>query len=84
MASWALTVGACVRAPSTAEVQTSWPPPAHRPRQAGLSQRPFLRGSEFYHLPTAAWAKITFEQNSWESIANGTLSLGMPKDILNT
>ncbi|MDA0793068.1 MAG: histidine phosphatase family protein [Bacteroidetes bacterium] len=44
----------------------------------------YLTGSEFYHLPTAAWAKITFEQNSWESIANGTLSLGMPKDILNT
>jgi len=42
----------------------------------------YLSGSQFDHLPTAAWAKLKFTQNNWKDISNGTLSLGMPKKIV--
>jgi phosphohistidine phosphatase len=42
----------------------------------------YLSGSQFDHLPTAAWAKLKFTQNNWKDISNGTLSLGMPKELL--
>ena len=42
-----------------------------------------LSGSAFFHLPTAAWAKLTFSQSSWSTVSKGKLELGLPKEILN-
>jgi len=42
-----------------------------------------LSGSSFFHLPTAAWAKLTFSQSSWNAVSEGKLELGLPKEILN-
>jgi phosphohistidine phosphatase len=42
----------------------------------------YLSGSSFQHLPTAAWAQLKFTQINWKDISNGTLSLGIPKELL--
>ncbi len=34
------------------------------------------------HLPTAAWVKFEFKQNKWSNISRGSLTLGLPKQIL--
>ena len=34
------------------------------------------------HLPTAAWVKIIFAADKWESLKNGNLSWGLPKQLL--
>ncbi len=41
-----------------------------------------LSDSSFEHLPTSAWAEITFSQSSWNNISKGILKLGIPKIIL--
>ncbi len=41
-----------------------------------------LSTTNLEHLPTAAWARIQFEQSEWKSIQSGTTSLGLPKEIL--
>ena len=42
----------------------------------------YLSNTELDYLPTAAWAKLEFQQNKWTNIANGALTLGIPKIIL--
>tara|TARA_A100001011_G_scaffold398072_1_gene501236 strand:- start:5064 stop:5549 length:486 start_codon:yes stop_codon:yes gene_type:complete len=34
------------------------------------------------HLPTSGWAKLEFKQSKWAEIADGNLTLGIPKQIL--
>ena len=41
-----------------------------------------LSDSSFEHLPTSAWAEITFSQSNWINISKGILKLGLPKNIL--
>ncbi len=41
-----------------------------------------LSDSGFEHLPTSAWAEITFSQTNWINISKGILKLGIPKNIL--
>ncbi len=43
-----------------------------------------LTQSDLYHLPTAAWVKIQFKQDHWGEIHDGSLSLGMPNEILKS
>ena len=42
----------------------------------------YLSKTDFLHLPTSAWAQLTFSQTKWKNISNGKLKLGMPKEIL--
>ena len=42
----------------------------------------FLSNTELDYLPTAAWAKLEFQQSKWTNIADGALTLGIPKIIL--
>lgn len=42
----------------------------------------FFCDSNFNHLPTSAWAELTFSQNSWRTLRKGILKLGIPKIIL--
>ena len=41
-----------------------------------------LSTTKLDHLPTAAWARIQFEQSNWENVHNGKINLGLPKEIL--
>lgn len=41
-----------------------------------------LSTSDLDHLPTAAWAEITFPDVDWDKVNNGTLRLGHPKNLL--
>lgn len=41
-----------------------------------------LSTTNLNHLPTAAWARIQFEQNEWKNTHNGKAILGLPKEIL--
>ena len=41
-----------------------------------------LSTTDLAHLPTAAWARIQFEQEEWKNVQNGKASLGLPKEIL--
>jgi len=34
------------------------------------------------HLPTAAWVKIIFAQDNWESVKDGQVTWGLPKQLL--
>ncbi len=34
------------------------------------------------HLPTSGWVKLEFKQSKWAEIADGNLTLGIPKQIL--
>jgi phosphohistidine phosphatase len=42
----------------------------------------YFSNTELDYLPTAAWAKLEFEQSKWVNIADGTLTLGIPKKNL--
>jgi phosphohistidine phosphatase len=42
----------------------------------------YFSGSDFNHLPTAAWAHLKFTQNKWATVGRGALSIGMPKERL--
>ena len=41
-----------------------------------------LSTTKLDHLPTAAWARIQFEQSNWGNVHNGKINLGLPKEIL--
>ena len=42
----------------------------------------YLSNTELDYLPTSAWAKLEFQQSKWTNIADGALTLGIPKIIL--
>lgn len=42
----------------------------------------YLSGKYLDHLPTAAWAYLKFKQTNWSLVEQGTLTLGLPKKII--